>query len=115
MIGTPPNCTVIAPPAPRDTTKPTVPTRLRVTRTLRTAAVIGWTRSRDNVAVRGYRLYVLSGRTWKLYATIRSGTARAYTIRRLRPARRYRFAITAYDARNNASSRSAAVIVRTRR
>lgn len=117
-IGTPPNCTIIQPPPPTstiDTTKPTVPTRLRVTRTFRTAAVIAWNPSRDNVRMRGYRVYVLVGRTWKVYATVYSATARAYVIRRLRPGRSYRFAVAAFDTRNNTSARSAAVIVRTRR
>lgn len=113
QIGTPPTCTI--PPPPADRTKPTTPTLLRVKRAYTTSAAITWRRSTDNKAVSRYRLYVLSGRTWKLYATITPGTAQAYTIRRLRRGAAYKFSLIAYDAANNASARSAALTVRTRR
>lgn len=83
-----------------DRQAPTVPTGLRQIAATYTSVGIAWTPSRDNVKVTGYQVFMngnLLGKT----------TDTSYKLENLQPGWVYYFAVTAYDAANNVSAKSA--------
>ena len=86
------------PPPPTDTQAPTAPGNLAVTGRTTSSVSVSWTASTDNTGVAGYRLYrdaAGAGTTQSTNATF-SGLACGTT---------YAFAVEAYDAAGNKSSR----------
>jgi chitodextrinase len=94
--------------APVDSTAPTVPTKLTATAVSSSQIDLAWTASTDAVGVVGYRIY----RGGTLVGTASStgyqdtGLARNTT---------YSYRVSAYDAANNESAKSATASAKTRR
>ncbi|MCR4392652.1 MAG: Ig-like domain-containing protein [Candidatus Acetothermia bacterium] len=90
----------------RDTTPPTAPADFKATPISSSQVDLAWAPSTDNVGVKGYKIY-------------RDGSERAnvtqtyYSDTGLTPSTRYCYAVSAYDAADNESQRSAEVCVTT--
>ena len=65
----------------------------------RTSITLQWSRSTDNIGVKGYRLY---GNGQKLADV----TGQSYRVNGLKPNTRYVFDVEAYDAAGNTSAKS---------
>ncbi|MEO7364551.1 MAG: fibronectin type III domain-containing protein [Candidatus Saccharimonadales bacterium] len=89
-----------------DVTPPSAPTNLRATTVLDTSISFAWDASTDDVAVTGYKLY-------RDGALIGTTTVTSYTDTGLQPVTQYSYTIKAYDAANNVSLASAALVVTT--
>jgi fibronectin type 3 domain-containing protein len=88
-----------------DATAPSVPTNLRATATSRRVS-LSWSKSTDNVAVTGYRIY----RDGVSIGTCSSSSCNDSSAA---PQRTYRYTVAAYDAAGNTSAQSAEVTVTT--
>jgi len=90
-----------------DAAPPTVPTGLTATVVSTTQINLKWNASSDNVGVTGYKLYrgatLING----------SGSALFYNDTGLTPGTAYSYTVSAFDARNNTSAASAAVVATT--
>jgi trimeric autotransporter adhesin len=92
--------------APPDTEAPTAPTNLTASGITEYTVNLSWTASTDNVGVTGYNVY--SGTS-----KIKSVSSTSTTITELLPNTTYTFTVTAFDAANNESAASNAVVVTT--
>lgn len=102
-------CAAIAagPADAADRKRPTKPKAFTATAVNGTTVSVSWRRSRDNVRVRGYRLF----RNGRLVANVKS--RRRYALRGLRCGTRYLLMLYAYDAARN-RSRPATTFARTK-
>jgi parallel beta-helix repeat protein len=89
--------------ATRDHKPPTTPTGLSVTSSTATSVSLSWSRSRDNIGVAGYKLYVNS-----VQVGTTSGTS--YTLTGLICGSSYTVGVSAYDGAGNTSVRATAVV-----
>lgn len=94
------------PPAPADTTAPSIPTGVTATAQSTSQIALSWTASTDNVAVTGYKVY----RGGTLLTTTTNTT---YTDTGLSPSTAYSYTIAATDAAGNTSSQSTAASATT--
>ncbi|WP_214414115.1 PQQ-dependent sugar dehydrogenase [Sphaerisporangium fuscum] len=99
------NVDVTTPPSD-DTQPPGTPPNLHATNIGASSITLAWDAATDNVAVTGYNVY----RDGTRFATVPDLTA---TADGLTPNTSYSFAVEAFDANGNTSSRSAAITVRT--
>jgi parallel beta-helix repeat protein len=90
-----------------DKENPTAPSALRATGVTATSVSLAWTRSTDNVAVRGYAVY----RDGVLVDTLAAVTS--YTVTGLQGGRTYTFPVIALDAARNQSAASNSITVTT--
>jgi len=110
--GSPVNCTLNGAPCgggqnPGDTTPPSVPSSPRSTGTTSTSISLAWNASTDNSGtVKDYRVYEGSA----VVATVTGTTA---TISGLAASTTHTYTVTARDAANNESARSASVTATT--
>ncbi|OHT45013.1 fibronectin type III domain-containing protein [Flavobacterium tructae] len=86
---------------PRDTTKPTPPTNLTVTKVTSSSISLGWTKATDNVAVTDYLVSIDEGDYISL------GDVDKYIATNLTPEKSYTFKVFAKDAAGNISDGSA--------
>src|SRR5262249_14229389 len=89
-------------PPPPDTTPPSVPTGLGVSRATVTSVALSWAPSTDNVGVAGYRTYANGGYS----STTTQPTA---TVSGLRCGTAYTLGVDAVDASQNASARASII------
>ena len=92
----------------RDVKRPSPPRRTSIKARTRTTLTVSWARSRDNVAVTAYGLYLNGVRTAAARSRARSATFKALTC-----GTAYRLGIDARDAAGN-RSRQAGIVARTR-
>lgn len=97
--------TITTPAAP-DTTKPTVPTNLKVTATDATSTALTWTASTDNVGVTRYLVF-------RGGVQVGTSTTATYADSALTAKTTYSYTVAAQDAASNTSSASSAVSVTT--
>jgi chitodextrinase len=83
---------------PPDTTLPSTPANLSVSAATQTSATLSWSPSTDNVAVAGYDVYVDG-------ATVGQTSSTNFTASALTCATTHAFAVDAYDAAGNHSSK----------
>jgi chitodextrinase len=88
-----------APPPPGDTTPPSQPSSLAVSASTQTTVTLTWAASSDNVGVSGYGVY----RNGTLVSTV---TQPGSSVSGLVCGTAYSFAVDAYDAAGNRSSKS---------
>jgi hypothetical protein len=89
-----------------DTIAPTLPTNVATSNVTRTSFTATWTGSTDNVAVKGYNVY-LNG------AYIATVTNPTYSFTGLAANTNYSLRVLAFDAANNLSAQTTAVTVKT--
>jgi cellulose 1,4-beta-cellobiosidase len=89
-----------------DTTPPSVPAGLASTTVTTSSVSLSWSASTDDTGVIGYKLY--RGGT-----LIASPSGTSYTDSGLAATTTYSYTVVAYDAQNNTSAQSSAVIVKT--
>ena len=99
------NLNITTPPSD-DTTPPSQPGGLRTTNVAATSVSLAWNASTDNIGVTGYNVY----KNGVKFATVPDLTATADS---LTPATAYTFAVEAFDANGNVSTRSADLVVTT--
>jgi hypothetical protein len=90
-----------------DRLRPTKPKGFSARVATETTISVAWRASKDNVRVRGYRLF----RNGRLVASVTRG--RKYSLRKLRCGTRYLLMVSAYDAARN-RSRPATIVARTK-
>ena len=90
-----------------DTQAPTVPGGLRVLAASTSAVRLAWNRSSDNVAVKGYSIYVNN-----VFHSRSTGTE--FVVSGLKSATKYQYRVSAFDAANNSSGWGSSVWVTTR-
>jgi chitodextrinase len=96
----------ITTPALADTTKPTVPTNLKVTATNATSTALTWTASTDNVGVTRYLVF-------RGGVQIGTSATATYADSGLTAKTSYSYTVAAQDAASNTSSASSAASVTT--
>lgn len=96
-----------APPAPADTTAPSIPAGLSATATSSTTVDLAWTASTDDTAVTGYEYRVNGG------TAVDAGAGLAETVAGLTASTLYSFEVRAYDAAGNRSDWSTAASATT--
>lgn len=96
---------VNVPPCEVDTTPPSIPTNLKGTAT-GTTATLTWNASTDNIAVTAYDIY-------RNNAKVASTTDLTYTDSGLTANTTYQYSLTARDAQQNVSARTANISVTT--
>jgi parallel beta-helix repeat protein len=87
----------------RDRKPPTTPTGLSVTGSTATSLSLSWLRSRDNIGVAGYKLYVNS-------VQVGTTSSTSYTLTGLTCGATYTVGVSAYDGAGNTSTRATAVV-----
>jgi Fibronectin type III domain len=92
-----------------DTTSPTAPSDLSVTRLGARGLTLSWSRSEDDVGIAGY---VVRRNGIDLHR-VSAGTV-TYTVKGLRPVTEYRFTVAAVDKAGNRSRESAPVAATTK-
>jgi hypothetical protein len=90
-----------------DRIRPTKPKGFAARVATETTISVAWRASKDNVRVKGYRLF----RNGRVVATVRRG--RKYALRRLRCGTRYVLMVSAFDKARN-RSRPATILARTK-
>jgi hypothetical protein len=95
-----------------DTVPPSPPPAPLFSSVTTNRANVFWGEATDNVQVTGYALQQLTGAGWTTVRTVGAGE-RFQGFGGLTPATSYTFAVIAYDARGNASQRSAPATVTT--
>lgn len=83
----------------KDTEAPSVPTDMKASNVTTNSATLSWGRSKDNVGVAGYKVY-LDGQY------LETVTSNQFTSSSLKPATEYKGFVTAIDAAGNESGRS---------
>jgi hypothetical protein len=91
-----------------DMTPPSVPTKLSGSAPSSSQVTLSWRAATDNVGVAGYRVY-------RNGALVGSTAGLSYQDVGLSPNTTYLYAVSAYDAAGNESSRTGTVSVKTRR
>lgn len=105
-LGTHDVCDLTVSTPPPDTDPPSVPTGLSGTPVSSSQISLAWTRSTDNVAVAGYKIFRNSDQ-------ITSVSTASYHNFGLTPATQYSYTVSAYDAVGNESAQSPPVEVTT--
>ena len=99
----------VKPTPVKDTTPPPAITGQKVLKRTRNSAQVQWNASRDDRALRHYRVYVKVGRRWVLRTTVKQPRSvrvkPSAWIRGLRPRTTYLVAIDALDMAGNATAR----------
>ncbi len=97
---------IVSTTASPDTTPPSVPTGLTTTGASDSSVSLSWTASTDNVAVTGYKIF-------RGGAQVGTSPTASYTDSGLTASTMYSYTVSAYDAANNNSAQSAALVVST--
>jgi hypothetical protein len=92
---------------PTDTTSPSVPSGLSATAASASQINLAWTASTDNVGVTGYKVYRCSGASCTPTLLTTLGNVTSYPSTGLSASTLYRYQISAIDAANNESAKSA--------
>jgi hypothetical protein len=95
-----------------DTAAPSAPGSMLFSSVTTTGASLVWGESTDNVQVTGYHLQQLIGGAWTTIRTV-DAFSRFQRVAGLAAGTAYTFAVIAFDARGNASARSAPATVTT--
>jgi hypothetical protein len=91
----------------QDTTAPSVPSNLTATAASVTQITLTWNASTDNIGVAGYRIFRCQGSGCTPTAQVATPTGASYSDTALSPSSSYTYAVSAYDAANNVSGKSA--------
>jgi chitodextrinase len=97
----------------QDTAAPTVPTGVSATAVSISQINLSWAASTDNVAVTGYKVYRCTGPACSNYVQVGTPSGTTYNDTGLAVSTTYRYQVTALDAKNNESARSATVSAAT--
>jgi len=93
--------------AVKDKQAPSIPSGLTATPVSTSEINLKWNASKDNVGVAGYKVY----RNGQYIATVTDGTS--YNDTGLKPATKYKYTVSAFDAAGNNSAQSAVVSATT--
>ncbi len=100
--------TALAPP-PADTQAPSVPSNVTVSSKTTASVTLTWSASSDNKAVTGYKVF----RNGTLVSSVSPTASPTFTDNGLSSATTYTYQISAYDAANNESAKSASLAATT--
>jgi len=90
-----------------DTTAPSIPSNLNATAVSVGQINLTWNASTDGVGVAGYRVFRCQGTGCSPAAQVATTTATSFADSALSPASAYSYAVSAFDAANNVSGKSA--------
>ena len=91
----------------QDTTAPSIPSNLTATAASITQINLTWNASTDNVGVAGYRVFRCQGSGCTPTVQVATGTGTSYADTALSPSTAYTYAVSAFDAADNVSGKSA--------